>query len=244
LVDLDGDGHDDVISGSYWPGDMFWFRGEGRGRYAARQKLKDANGKDLNAGAAWKSEKEYNLESLAAAPHFADLDGDGDFDLLVGNIAGHVVFIPNAGTTTEPKFVGDERRALEAGGKELRVEGDAGPFVVDWDGDGDLDLIVGGGDGAVSYYANVGTRTEARFAAATKLVEARTDPNPIPLGAEPKGPSMRSKVCATDWDGDGRLDLLVGDFAMVAPGTTTPNGQTHGWVWLYRRKAPAETSRK
>jgi hypothetical protein len=40
---------------------------------------------------------------------------------------------------------------------------------------------------------------------------------------------VRSKVCAADWNGDGRLDLLVGDF-------TAQQREYHGRVWLFLRK--------
>ena len=215
-MDLDGDGHDDMISGSYWPGDLFWFRGLGGGMFAAGAKLQDASGKDLNAGPEWKGNDKPEMDSLAAAPFAADLDGDGDFDLLVGNIIGHVVLIPNEGTPTEPNFVGAHRKLLEAAGAELRVDGDAGPTMADWNGDGLADLIVGAGDGAVSLYVNVGSRKEPKFAAAKRLLEPAADHGLLNTGLAPTRSGGRSKVCAADYDGDGQLDLLVGDFASVS----------------------------
>ena len=215
-MDLDGDGHDDVISGSYWPGDLFWFRGEGKGQYAAGQKLKDVSGADLNSGGKWKSENEPDMDSLAAAPYAADMDGDGDFDLLVGNIAGRVILIPNEGTAKEPKFTGAHRRALQAGGEDLRVEGDAGPTMADWDGDGLADLIVGGGNGAVNLYRNEGTAKAPKFLKAVALVSVGGGHGVVAHGNQPTGPGMRSKACVTDYDDDGILDLLVGDFASVS----------------------------
>ncbi|HEY1378891.1 MAG TPA: VCBS repeat-containing protein, partial [Gemmataceae bacterium] len=48
-MDLDGDGIPDLISGS-WPGEIFFFKGKGKGRFEAPVKLKDKNGKTINIG--------------------------------------------------------------------------------------------------------------------------------------------------------------------------------------------------
>jgi hypothetical protein len=252
LVDLDGDGHLDILSGS-WPGELFFFRG-GPGRaLAAPVKLKDKNGKTINIGGGLRKDggdmilvagdarfektdkgtviiyegerievppdREGGITGTASAVHAVDWDGDGDLDLLVGEIRGNVHLVPNEGTAKSYAF-GKERQ-LTAGGKPLRVEGDAGPFVADWDGDGDLDLLVGAGDGSVSLFRNTGTAKAPKLAAAEKLVAA----GEATYGAEaPKEPrrGVRAKVCAVDWNGDGRLDLLVGDFATQKPTLPEP----------------------
>jgi hypothetical protein len=155
----------------------------------------------------------------ASAVHAFDWDGDGDFDLLVGNIQGEVQLIPNEGTAKSYAFAA--ARPVQAGGQPLRVSGDAGPFVIDWDGDGKPDLLVGAGDGSVSLFRNVGTANAPKLAAAEELVPA----GETTFGSDgPKKPhrGIRSKVCAADWNGDGRLDLLVGDFATQAPDLPEP----------------------
>jgi hypothetical protein len=212
LADLDGDGNDDVISGSYWPGDITWFRGLGDGKFAAGEILKDKEGKHVNAGPPWKNEKKPEMDSLAASPWLVDFDGDSDLDLLIGNIAGNVVLIENQGDRKQPAFVRKGR--IECSGGEVNVGGDAGPTTADWDGDGRWDLVVGGDQGKVVWYRNVGKKTRPKFEAGVDLVSGGGHGS-LEAGEEPKAPAARLKVHCTDWNGDGKLDLLVGDFASV-----------------------------
>jgi hypothetical protein len=166
------------------------------------------------------SEKPVSVTGTASAVHAVDWDGDGRIDLLVGDIRGNVYLIPNEGTPK--KYAFGKPRQLQAGGKPLQVEGgDAGPFAADWDGHGRLDLFVGAGDGSVWFYRNVGTRTAPELAAGVRLVP----PGEATYGPDaPKEPrrGIRAKVCAVDWNGDGRLDLLVGDFATQKPNRPEP----------------------
>jgi hypothetical protein len=252
LVDLDGDGYPDLLSGS-WPGEIFFFRGGPGHTFAAPVKLKDKDGKTINVGGGVRKDggdmilvagdatyektakgtvivyegerievppgKQAGITGTASAVHAVDWDGDGRIDLLVGDIGGNVYLLRNEGTPKAYAF--GKPRQLQAGGKPLRVEGDAGPFAADWEGDGKLDLLVGSGDGSVWFYRNVGTAKAPELAAGVRLVP----PGEATFGTgAPKGPrrGIRAKVCAVDWDGDGRLDLLVGDFGTERPDLPEP----------------------
>jgi hypothetical protein len=254
-VDLDGDGIPDLISGS-WPGEIFFFKGKGKGEFAPPVKLKDKSGKTINIGGGRRDNgdmilvagdatfeqkdkktfiiyegerievpegKQGGITGTASAVHAVDWDGDGKIDLLIGDIGGNVYLLPNEGT--RQKYAFGKERQLTAGGKPLRVNGgDAGPFACDWDGDGKIDLLVGAGDGSVWFYRNVGTANKPELAAGVRPVppgEARYGPD------APKEPrrGVRAKVCAVDWNGDGRLDLLVGDFATQRPNRPEPTAK-------------------
>jgi hypothetical protein len=195
LVDLDGDTRMDVLSGS-WPGEIWFFRRQADGKFAAGVTLKHEDGKPVNVG-------------RASAAFAADWDGDGRLDLIVGTLTGEVFFVPGLPHKGTPVF--GKAVPIEVAGKPLRVAGDAAPVVADWDGDGKPDLLVGAEDGSVVWYRNGGTRAEP------KLEPARTLIGKSPVGWESddrrrKGEwGLRVKFCVVDWGGDGRLDIVLGD---------------------------------
>lgn len=208
-MDLNGDGHDDVISGTYWPGDLYVFWGKGKGEYEKGVPLKDADGDNLNAGPKWKNPDKPEMDSLASSPFAFDEDGDGDLDLIVGNISGRVILIPNEGTAKKPAFDTKRRRALEEDGTPIKVPGgDAGPVAADWDQDGKTDLLVGTGDGSVYFFRN----GEGKYAKGKALLGPSNVGYQNPAAGAPERPGTRTKLCVTDWNDDGRPDLLVGDF--------------------------------
>lgn len=188
LLDLSGDGHLDVISGN-WFGQVVIFQGQADGTFAERTPVRGHDGKPL--------EMDYGLTAFAC-----DWDDDGDLDLLGGSTTGNIFLVRNDGATSNAAFT--EAVKLTANGEDIKVPGgDAGPAVADWDNDGRHDLIVGTGEGSVLLFRNIGSSQTPQLNASTVLV-----PPPAPDSERGK----RAKICVTDWDEDGHLDLILGDF--------------------------------
>jgi len=208
-MDIDGDSNADVLSGSY-PGEIYLFRGTADRSFAAGEMLKDKKGEVINkrpADALGRTNQTIGMASVVSA---ADWDGDGALDLIVGNITGDVYLIRNEGTLKAYAF-GEPQALTTTHGKQVHVADRAGPCVADWDGDGDLDLLVGADDGSVSLYRNLGTKTAARLAQPLQLVTPgeRGSRDQVPQEARR---ATRSKLCVADWNNDGKPDLFVGDF--------------------------------
>jgi hypothetical protein len=86
--------------------------------------------------------------------------------------------------------------------------------IVDWDGDGRWDILSGCEKGAVIWYRNIGKPGAPYFAKGQTLVPEHRGSGYeefLEIGAEP-APGIRSQIAAADFDGDGRIDLLLGDF--------------------------------
>ncbi|WP_449229282.1 Ig-like domain-containing protein [Azospirillum argentinense] len=181
FVDIDGDGDLDALVGNF-ASKIVFYRNIGTAA-APTFTLAGSNPFGLNP-----------VGSGGAQPTFADLDGDGDLDALVGTAGGNTYFYRNIGTATAPTFTleGSNPFGLSRAGFGSSVE------LADLDGDGDLDALIGVDDGHTVFYRNVGTATAPTF-----TLEAT---NPFGLGNV--GVSATPKLL--DIDGDGDLDALIG----------------------------------
>jgi hypothetical protein len=144
----------------------------------------------------------------------------------VGNIQGEVWLLPNEGKKDGLPVFG-ARQSLSISRGTRGPGSDAGPSAVDWDGDQVLDLLVGGDDGAVLFYKGAIEQGRHVLHRQDPLITAAQDSirrKPVRGSLDAKSgifepivsrPQERAKPCACDWNGDGKLDLVVGDFVSL-----------------------------
>lgn len=269
FADLNNDGFNDLLTGQYNPGYITWFRG-GENGFLPGIKLEELYDTQFVKAVdnSYYALPATNPESLNywqySSVAFGDFDDDGDQDMIVG---GHSIRLSeNIGTKYKP-FFGKREMLLDINGDPLKIreipEGTAiysptakdfpnyhfppasgssqcVPYVVDWDNDGVLDLLitdayVSQGSFAVKFYRGVKTKEGLRFEVGIPLFSTKN--------GEKEFPGSWLNICVTDWNNDGVNDLIIG--ASIATLDGTFNHEL-SWKWESKtgigKKNPANTS--
>lgn len=201
--DFDGDGDLDLVCGEFLD-KLTYFENTGTRRepqYAAGRPLR-------SQGAIIRME----LEMLQVTAF--DWDRDGRVDLIVSEEDGRSSFVRNAGTLVDgmPDFEPPVYFRQQA--EYLKVGVLPTPFSVDWDGDGDSDLICGNTAGFLDFVENLGGGANPVWAAPAHL-QAGGEVIRIMAGENGsiQGPAEAKwgyTVCnVADWDHDGLLDIIA-----------------------------------
>ncbi len=213
-ADYDGDGAADLIVGTgdwteygwdnAYDENGYWTNGPLRGRvYVSRNEGDNKRPKYAAPEQIMAGDKPVDVYGMPS-PNLADFDGDGDLDLICGEFVDSFTWFENTGTRTEPKYAAG--RLLTVDGRPMRMElCMIVPVAVDFDQDGDVDLVVGQEDGRVALVDNTGKAADGmpQFAAP---VFFRQEADEVKFGAlvTPVG---------FDWDDDGDDDLICGNTA-------------------------------
>ena len=178
FVDLDGDSDMDIVGGNNNTKIRYFLNNNGN--YVEQKDSANPFNHITNHG-----------NSLI--PALADLDGDGDFDLVVGNFGGNILYFSNKDGVYEEKTGGDNPF------DGIDVGDFARPTFGDIDKDNDIDLVIGERAGNINYYSN---NNDGTF---TEKTGVENPFNGISIvgsgGSQPK---------FFDIDNDGDLDFISG----------------------------------
>lgn len=196
FADIDGDGDQDLFVGRS-TGEISFYRNTGTAS-SPTFSLDTSTFNSIDIGSY-------------SAPIFADLDADGDKDLLSGELGGTVKYYTNTGSSTSPAYTANT--TLFTG---IDVGSYSKPSLVNFDKDGRSDLFIGNSSGTLSFYRNTGTSATPTFT----LVSANF--SSIDVG-------NYSAPTFIDIDSDNDQDLFIGEYTGVIkqytagpmPGPTT-----------------------
>ena len=213
-ADVNGDGASDLVVGledwtdygwdNAYDEHGHWTNGPLRGEvYVALNKTDDLApkyGRPIRIKSDGAPLETYGMPS----PMFADFDGDGDMDLICGEFLDKLTWFENIGTLEKPKFAAG--RFLEHQGRTITMDLEMiVPVAVDWDGDGDTDLVVSQEDGRVALIENSG-RVENSMPVFLPPVFFRQVADNVKFG-------VLATPVSFDWDGDGDEDIVSGNSA-------------------------------
>jgi len=184
LGDVDGDGDIDLVTGNYQVNRLYL--NDGNGVFG--------DGTGGTSGRNISSDTHYTF-----AITLGDVDGDGDLDLVVGNYSqanrlylndGNGVFGDGTGGTTGSNISTNTHNTIAT-------------HLGDVDGDGDIDLVTGNYNQVNRLYLNDGNGVFGDGAGGTTGSDIGSDTH------------ATSTISLGDVDGDGDLDLIVGNYGQT-----------------------------
>ena len=142
FIDIDNDNDFDLFIGEY-NGKIKYYRNDGN----------STTPNFINVG--YLSDIDLGFFSV---PEFCDIDNDGDYDLFIGNYNGQIYFYENIGDSQNFEFVESFF--------EISIDSNvkrSAPEFIDFDNDGDFDLLLGTEENGLILYWNIGTENNPMF---------------------------------------------------------------------------------
>ena len=152
----------------------------------------------------------------------SDWDHDALPDIILNSILGEVVWLKNIGTRSQPKL--DNPKSIEVEwvepqphlawgwkmprSKALLTQWRTTPVVHDFNADGLVDLAMLDQEGYLSFFERFTDRGEMKLKPPQRVFVDEQG-LPLRLNSKSAGGSGRRKLCVTDWNGDGKFDLLL-----------------------------------
>jgi len=166
VADMDGDGDLDIVSASYVDHTIAWYENDGA------------------ADPSWTAADIATSAIGARDVHVADMDGDGDLDIVSASATDDTIAWYENDGASDPSWTAADIATSADGAYDVHV--------ADLDGDGDLDIVsASGNDDTIAWYENDGAADPSWSAAdiATSADDVRG-------------------VHVADMDGDGDLDIV------------------------------------
>lgn len=206
LNDWDQDGDLDLLCGEFLDG-FTYFQNIGNKEspiYAQGVQTQDTDGNRLT------------MDLQMIVPVAFDWDRDGKMDLIVGDEDGRVAWVRNSGKLDlnrspifePPKYFQQKADTLKCGAL-------ATPVGVDWDDDGDEDIVSGNTAGYIEFFENLSGPTDSfpRWDQPKKItVDGSVFRIMAGSNGSIQGPAEAkwgyTTLSVADWDHDGRKDII------------------------------------
>ena len=172
IIDIDGNGRYDMLVGAH--SGLIW-RLESYGSTDFHLVTRNFSGIDVES---------------EAVPAAGDINGDKRVDLFIGNGSGNIAYYVQRAPGSQSYDL------VTKNFLNINVGAHATPHLTDLEGDGRWELLIGQSSGPITLYRQ-NKKNDTLFT----LVS--------PTFISPPGTTY-SSVCACDFNGDGKKDLLVG----------------------------------
>tara|TARA_Y100001972_G_scaffold129276_1_gene195983 strand:- start:1723 stop:3681 length:1959 start_codon:yes stop_codon:yes gene_type:complete len=203
MHDFDGDGDLDIICGEFL--DRFtWFENIG-----TRERPIFEKGRFLENEAGL-----IKMDLEMFIPNAVDWGNDGLVDLIVGDEDGRVALIRNTGVVKDNMPVFDSPKYFQQKADLVKFGALVTPYSVDWDADGDEDLICGNTAGYIGLIENLDGGNLPKWAK-PRYLQADGEIIRVMAGENGsiQGPAEKkwgyTTLSVADWDGDGLHDIII-----------------------------------